>query len=94
MIPIFGVTNDDPEVVLSWMKKNNLEDLTVLCALNSKFGKDYGLYIANYKGQLQRAAIGIVKPKIVHAEYVWNQGGPFPNFGNAITEVNTASSRK
>lgn len=89
-VPIYGVSNDDPKELFEWGQQVGIKHDLLSSASSDEFGKEWGVYIAPWNGRLQRALFGIVNKRIVHAEYVDDQGGPIPDFTAAVNAVKSS----
>ncbi|MBI2028126.1 MAG: redoxin family protein [Candidatus Levybacteria bacterium] len=87
VIPIFGVSNDDPSFLRDWMKEDGITNPILSVPKDNNFGPNYGVLIPAYDGQLQRSLFGIVSGKLVYTEYVYDQGELLPNFVAAVRAI-------
>ncbi len=92
-ITLFGLSNEDSVFLELWSQQNgiNFPHHQLLSSKDSDAGFKLGLYIPEYDGQLQRALFGVVAGRLVHTEYIYDQGGPQPDFNAAIDAVRVAT---
>ena len=89
---LYGVSNETPSELSLWKQENPITH-TLLSASRTDFGARFGVTIKEWGGDLQRALFAISGQKVVYAEYIYDQGGPLPDFNAAIQALGYGGAR-
>ncbi len=82
---MYGLSNEDPDLLDKFTREMGIGH-RFYSTKGTDTGIKMGLYLANedYEGMLQRGLFAVVNQRLVYAEYVYDQGGPLPDFEAAI----------
>lgn len=88
---LFGVSTDSVEDLSKWIKTSGRKNL-FLRVPSDTFGKNFGIHIKEYDGQLQRSLFALRKKDdrqflVADAQYIYDQGGPIPDFHRGIAAL-------
>lgn len=86
---VAGISNDDPVKLFNFQKEAGIRNHELWVG-GPDFGRETGVHIEEYNGQYQRALWGLYRGDVVSSEYVFDQGGPLPDFERAVEAVEQA----
>lgn len=104
-VSLYIVTSEHPDKVVDLIDEQDLK-VPVLSSYQSNFGKQFGIWLQNHenpedletRGILQRSLFVVSKSryrswgiKLLHFQVEEDQGGPQPNFTEAIRIARTAA---